>query len=454
MRNLPGSFTMRKNGLPSNGTDWFRIVNKKNSESDIFIYDEIGFWGTTASDFVKQLGELDAKTLNVHINSPGGEIFDGIAIYNALKSNKATVNVYIDSLAASAASFIAQAGDRIIAARNSQIMIHDGIGLCFGNQQDMIETGDLLGQLSDNIADIYSQRAGGTVEEWRGLMRAETWYNGREAVDAGLADEVTDPDPEEGTEDSVENRWDLSFFNYAGREKAESPSRVRERVLVTNRAKETQVPTGKPKNQDGSVDQPSSTPAEGETPATEPAAEPAVAPAPAEPLPETPHGEPASDGEPVVDSAIKATAVNASTGVIINGVRVTDFAAIQAHVSMLENAQQEAQDTHRRDFVAQLSDDNKIPATQVDALTEFALGLSNEQFSKWSASYESAPAASLFEKHGPDSSTSGTAKDDKTNKIEELRGIVAMHERSMSPEKVKNTQSYIELHKLLGDENA
>ena len=174
MRNLPGHFTMRKQGIPSASEDWFRIVNKKNSnQADVYIYDEIGFWGTNASDFVQEIKDLDVDKINLHLNSPGGQVFDGLAIYNSLKQHDAEVHVFVDALAASAASFIAQAGDTITMARNARMMIHDGIGICIGNESDMLETAQLLSDISDNIADIYAYRAGGTVEEWRDLMREE-----------------------------------------------------------------------------------------------------------------------------------------------------------------------------------------------------------------------------------------------------------------------------------------
>src|SRR3546814_8990387 len=96
--------------------DWCRIENKKSDKgsADIYIYDEIGFWGTTAQNFATQIADLDVDKFNLHINSPGGDMFDGIAIYNSLKNHKAKVTVYVDGLAASAASFIAQSGDEII----------------------------------------------------------------------------------------------------------------------------------------------------------------------------------------------------------------------------------------------------------------------------------------------------------------------------------------------------
>ncbi|HEX6970219.1 MAG TPA: head maturation protease, ClpP-related, partial [Micromonosporaceae bacterium] len=196
---------------------WYRIENRGPSTTEVYLYDEIGLFGVTASDFVadlrKQRGDLD-----LHINSPGGEVFDAIAIYNALKSHSGQVNVVIDGIAASSASFIAMAGDSVKIARNAQMMIHEAHAICVGNSKDMVECAALLDKCSDNIADIYSQRAGGTVEDWRTRMSSETWFSAEEAVEAGLADEVIG-----GSRATPKATWDLSLFRHAGRAEAPAP---------------------------------------------------------------------------------------------------------------------------------------------------------------------------------------------------------------------------------------
>jgi ATP-dependent protease ClpP protease subunit len=211
---------------PAARRDWYRIVNNADTgNAKIYLYDEVGYWGTTAQDLVDELKAITAPRIDLHINSPGGEVFDGLAIYNTLRAHPAAVTTYIDGLAASAASFIALAGDRVVCARNAVMMIHDAAGLCWGNAADMGQMRDVLDKLSDNIADIYTQRAGGSLVEWRERMRAETWYTGAEAVTAGLADESTDPEPDEDPDapDGMSARWDLSIFTFAGREKAPAP---------------------------------------------------------------------------------------------------------------------------------------------------------------------------------------------------------------------------------------
>lgn len=204
--------------------DWYRITNQAGGPVVVDIFDEIGFWGVNAAAFQRELAQVNASEITVNLSSPGGEIFEGIAIYNALRSHPANVTIRVSALAASIASVIAQAGDRIVMLSGSQMMIHEGSGLCMGNAQDMQQMAELLDRQSDNIATIYAERAGGTPDEWRTRMRAETWFNAEEAVAAGLADEVEAlPRKGEQAEETVTARWDLSVFNYAGRDQAPAP---------------------------------------------------------------------------------------------------------------------------------------------------------------------------------------------------------------------------------------
>jgi ATP-dependent protease ClpP protease subunit len=212
---------------------WFRIVNADQppaqqgppAVAEIWIYDEIGMWGITAGDFVAQLSQVEADAIDLHVNSPGGDVYDGIAILNALRSHPADVTTYVDGIAASIASVIAMGGNQIIMARNSQMMIHDAFGLCVGDAATMRETADMLDKASDNIADVYNARAGGGIALWRSRMKNTTWYSADEAVAAKLADEVAAVPSRSKTKPAgMANEWDLSVFHYAGRGEAPAPN--------------------------------------------------------------------------------------------------------------------------------------------------------------------------------------------------------------------------------------
>lgn len=220
--------------LVSNRADnakWMRITDfVDGTPARIDIDDEIGWsWfgdGITASWLNEQLAALQAPSVELHINSPGGDVFDAIAILNALRSYDKPIDVIVDGLAASAASFIAQAGDTVTMMPNSQMMIHDAAGFCMGNAADMDEMSALLDKQSANIADVYAMRSGVATDDWRTAMKTETWYTADEAVAAGLADKVGGVQRGDKRPEPVEaptNRWNLSFYAYSGRTAAPAP---------------------------------------------------------------------------------------------------------------------------------------------------------------------------------------------------------------------------------------
>lgn len=187
------------------------------------LYDPIdswgGDWGVSAKEFAAALSAIpkDAKEIRLHINSPGGEVFEAVAILNQLRQHSARVVAVVDGLAASAASFLATGADETIMAPNTQLMIHDAWGLCVGNAADMRGLADLLDRLSNNIAEVYADKAGGSVEDWRTAMLAESWYSAEEAVAAGLADSVA------GEPATAKASFDLSRFRHQGRAEAPAP---------------------------------------------------------------------------------------------------------------------------------------------------------------------------------------------------------------------------------------
>jgi ATP-dependent protease ClpP protease subunit len=171
---------------------WYRIEAAANERAEVFLYGAIGDeWdGLDSGTFVRDLRNVKANGIDLRINSGGGLVFDGVAIYSALQEHPAKVMAHVDGIAASAASFIAMAADEVVIKKPAKMMIHDASGLAYGPPAVMMEMHDLLEDLSNTIAEIYADRAGGKIADWRGKMRAETWYSSSDAVAAGLADSV------------------------------------------------------------------------------------------------------------------------------------------------------------------------------------------------------------------------------------------------------------------------
>lgn len=183
----------------------------------LYIYSDIGGWfGVWPEDIVAELSDIEGD-VELHLHSPGGDAFDGVAIYNALLQHPGKVHGSVDGLAASAASVIAMACDDLTMRRGSQLMIHDAWGYAVGPAEDMESMRVFLDKISESIAEIYADRAGGTAKQWRAAMKAESWYRDREAVEAGLADKI-----ETGSQ-AAKNQWDLKVFAHAGRDAAPTP---------------------------------------------------------------------------------------------------------------------------------------------------------------------------------------------------------------------------------------
>jgi ATP-dependent protease ClpP protease subunit len=200
-----------------------RITAAQDGPAELLIYDEISWWGICAVDVAAALATVTGD-LHVRINSPGGDMFDGIAIHNLLADHPGQVTVTVDGVAASAASIIAMAGDRIVMNRASQMMIHDASSMCWGNAADLKAMAALLDMASSTLAEVYAGRAGGDAAQWRERMLADaglgTWYTAEAAVAAGLADEMVSPDRTgdsddgQGDGDTVTDRLAAALFPY------------------------------------------------------------------------------------------------------------------------------------------------------------------------------------------------------------------------------------------------
>lgn len=192
----------------------------EGSTATIRLYEPIdswgGWWGLSAAELADALDALPSNVTAIRllINSPGGDVFDGLAIMNMLSAHPAKVTAVVQGLAASAASFIAVGVDELVMNPGSMLMVHDASTVAYGWADDLRAVADVLDKVSDNIAGMYARKAGGEVDGWRATMKAETWYTAEEAVTAGLADRVqaattedapADADPPEAEPDPFED---------------------------------------------------------------------------------------------------------------------------------------------------------------------------------------------------------------------------------------------------------
>ncbi|WKT59115.1 ATP-dependent Clp protease proteolytic subunit [Microbulbifer thermotolerans] len=165
-----------------------------DSGNDIGIYEHIGedMWGdgVSAKRIAAALRAIGNRDVVVNINSPGGDMFEGLAIYNLLREHQGRVTVRVLSLAASAASIIAMAGDEIQIARAGFLMIHNAWVCYCGNRNDFREIADYLEPFDRSMADVYQARTGGDLDEIRAMMDAETWIGGSDAIEKGFADSL------------------------------------------------------------------------------------------------------------------------------------------------------------------------------------------------------------------------------------------------------------------------
>jgi len=190
---------------PLNRPDWYKIESLSEDESEILLYDVIGWPFNDAGEFIRALAEMKQGKITVRINSPGGDVFDGMAIFNALQSHKSKIITRIESLAASAASVIALAGKEVQAYQNAMFMIHEPWAYSAGNQYDLRDIADILEKISGNMVDIYSQNSSIGKKEIREMMKTETWFTAKEAKEKGFVDNIIDGK-------AAKAQFDLSMF--------------------------------------------------------------------------------------------------------------------------------------------------------------------------------------------------------------------------------------------------
>jgi ATP-dependent Clp endopeptidase proteolytic subunit ClpP len=172
----------------------FSFSNLASTETPatLSIFDEIGFWGVQAKDFIRDLSAVQSKVLNVEINSPGGDVFAGLAIFNALRSSGKEIVVTVMGVAASAASLIAMAGDRIVMPKNTFMMVHNPWSMAIGNADELRDTADTLDKIGASLRMTYAARTGLPEDEIATMLATDTWLTADEALEKGFASEVTE----------------------------------------------------------------------------------------------------------------------------------------------------------------------------------------------------------------------------------------------------------------------
>lgn len=171
---------------------WYSIKAQADGEYEVLIYDEIGYWGISAKQFIDDFKKIPAEAkVALRINSPGGDVFDSLAIHNVIKRHAGEVNGTVDGIAASGASIIAMAAKRLEMPENSFLMIHNSSGLAVGNADDMRELADVLDKIDTALVSTYVTRTGQSEKKIQQMLADETWLTAKEAVDLGFADEVT-----------------------------------------------------------------------------------------------------------------------------------------------------------------------------------------------------------------------------------------------------------------------
>lgn len=206
--------------LAENSKIGYFKAESNNDEATIYVYDSIvasdadaRFWGgVSAESFVKTVRDLKVKVIHLRLNSPGGDVFAGRAMEQALREHEAKVIVHIDGYAASAASFVAMAGDEILIGKGSFVMIHKAWTIAMGNANDFLDTASLLEKVDGTIAQTYADRTGQDVKAISKMMEDETWLTADEAVANGFADKIAD---EAVKNESSGIKWNMAAYDRA-----------------------------------------------------------------------------------------------------------------------------------------------------------------------------------------------------------------------------------------------
>ena len=171
---------------------WYAIQSTQDGSAEISLFDEIGFGGTSAKEFIAELKALTGQHIHLRINSVGGSVVEGTAIYNALRRHKGGLTVHVEALAASMASVVAMAGEEVAIAANALLMVHNPWSMTAGDADDLRKEAAILDKLKGTLVNAYKRKTGMDSEDIAELMDEETWLGAEEAVAMGFADYIED----------------------------------------------------------------------------------------------------------------------------------------------------------------------------------------------------------------------------------------------------------------------
>lgn len=191
---------------PLDKREWYKIESVTDDEASILLFDYVGWPYNSAEDFVKTLAELKQSNIVIRINSPGGDVWDAVAIHNAIRSHRSKPVTRIESLAASAASFIAVAGHEKQAYKNTMVMIHEPMTGIYGNQYELREVADILEQVSSNMIEMYADNTNVGKRELKEMLKSEAWMTAKQAKEKGFIDTIIEAGK------PVKAQFDLSMF--------------------------------------------------------------------------------------------------------------------------------------------------------------------------------------------------------------------------------------------------
>jgi ATP-dependent Clp protease, protease subunit len=173
---------------------WYNIkaAAEGSDVAEVNILDYIGAWGVNAKEFLGEFRALKASTVKVYVNSPGGSVFEALAIFNGMRATGKTIEIHILGVAASAASYIAMAGDKIVMPSNTMMFVHNPINAVYGNAEEMREMADVLDKIGASLMATYMKRWKGEEQALKDLFAAESYLTAAECLENGFCDEVTE----------------------------------------------------------------------------------------------------------------------------------------------------------------------------------------------------------------------------------------------------------------------